>query len=80
VRGEYHIGQCAQGFMNPRLVDIHIQCRTRDGFILQGFNQGGFFDDLKVIFSKEGQQNLNSYKEREKEEAFLAQVNNNYNK
>jgi len=35
--------------------------------------QGGFFDDLKVIFSKEGQQNLNSYKEREKEEQLRAQ-------
>lgn len=33
----------------------------------------GFFDDLKVIFSKEGQANINAYKEAEKEEMLKAQ-------
>jgi hypothetical protein len=35
--------------------------------------QMGFFDDLKVIFSKEGQENLKALKDREQEEALLAQ-------
>lgn len=33
----------------------------------------GFFDDIKKIYSKEGQENLKAFKEREKEEAFKAQ-------
>jgi hypothetical protein len=33
----------------------------------------GFFDDLKVIFSKEGQANINAYKEAEKAEMLKAQ-------
>jgi hypothetical protein len=33
----------------------------------------GFFDDLKVIFSKEGQENIKAYNEREKEEMLAAQ-------
>lgn len=32
-----------------------------------------FFDDLKVIFSKEGQQNIRAFNEREKEEMLAAQ-------
>eukprot|EP00597_Dinobryon_sp_UTEXLB2267_P005436 CAMPEP_0170067736 /NCGR_PEP_ID=MMETSP0019_2-20121128/6965_1 /TAXON_ID=98059 /ORGANISM="Dinobryon sp., Strain UTEXLB2267" /LENGTH=153 /DNA_ID=CAMNT_0010275187 /DNA_START=477 /DNA_END=938 /DNA_ORIENTATION=- len=32
-----------------------------------------FFDDLKVLFSKEGQKNIKEYNEREKEEMMKAQ-------
>ena len=33
----------------------------------------GFFDDLKLIFSKEGQENIKKYKEQEKEESMSVQ-------
>jgi basic membrane lipoprotein Med (substrate-binding protein (PBP1-ABC) superfamily) len=32
-----------------------------------------FFDNLKVIFSKEGQENIKAFNDREKEEALIAQ-------
>ena len=32
-----------------------------------------FFDNLKVIFSKEGQDNIKAFNDREKEEALAAQ-------
>ena len=49
------------------------------GFRILGGNRNrniqlnGFFDDLKVIFSKEGQENIKSYKEAEKAEMLKAQ-------
>ena len=33
----------------------------------------GLFDDLKLIFSKEGQENIKSFNEREKEEQLKLQ-------
>jgi hypothetical protein len=32
-----------------------------------------FFDNLKVIFSKEGQDNIKAFNDKEKEEALIAQ-------
>jgi hypothetical protein len=32
-----------------------------------------FFDNLKVIFSKEGQENIKAFNDKEKEEALIAQ-------
>lgn len=32
-----------------------------------------FFDNLKVIFSKEGQENIKAFNDKEKEEALAAQ-------
>lgn len=33
----------------------------------------GFFDDMKLIFSPEGQKNIKAYKEKEKEEMLAVQ-------